>query len=48
MGLVLMVTNELLWCYIADSAVCALFVIFLPPGFNHELRFLQGHKPVFV
>lgn len=43
-----MVKNELSRCDISNSAVCALFIVFPAPRFNHELSFLQGHKPVFV
>ena len=28
--------------------MCALLVVFSPPRFNDQLRFLQRHKPVFV
>jgi hypothetical protein len=44
----LMVRNELLRCHSSDRAVCPLLVIFLPPRFDDELRFLQRYKPVSI
>ncbi len=41
-------SNELLGCHIPNRAVRPLLVVFPPPRFDHELRFLQGQKPVLV
>ena len=48
MSPVVIVKNELVWCDISDRAMCPLFIVLSSPGFNHELRFLQRYKPVFV
>ena len=41
-----MVLDELHRGHIPDRTVSSLFIILLPPGFNHDLGFLQGQKPV--
>ncbi len=48
MGLVLIGFDELLGCHIPNGAVRPLLIVFLPPRFDHELRFLERHKPVLI
>jgi hypothetical protein len=48
MSPVLIVGNEFLGCHIPDRPVCPLLVVFPSPRLNHQLRFPQGQKPVFV
>jgi len=43
-----MVVDELQGCHIPYGAVRPLFIVFPPPGFNHELRFRQRQKPVLA
>lgn len=43
-----MVKHEFLWCHISKRTVSAFFVVFPAPGFDHELRFLEGQKPVLI
>ena len=48
LGPLVIVVNELLGCYIPDCAVRPLLIVFPSPGFNHQLFFWQGQKPVLV
>ena len=43
-----MVVNELHGRHIPNAAVRPFLIVFPAPGFNHELRFLQREKPMFV
>ncbi len=43
-----MVTNEFLGCQIPNSTVRPLLVIFPPPWFDDQLRFLRGQKPMLA
>lgn len=43
-----MMVDELHRRQIPDGPMRALPIVFPSPGFNHDLGFLQGHKPVLV